>query len=126
MLKLLLFVVVMTVGQLLFKRSADALAGVEGTSELIRRLAIDPGFLAALTLYAFATFLWVAALREIPLSRAYPFTALAFTLVPVGAALFFGETLGPRYLLGLALVLAGIFLISQPSTPTARAPVAES
>lgn len=112
MLKLVLFAIVVAAGQLLFKRVAMSLGETTGPIGLLRQVVVDPWFILATMLYIGATLLWIAALRDIPLSRAYPFTALAFALVPVGAVLFFGETLGGRYYLGLFMLLTGIALIS--------------
>lgn len=121
MIKLILFAITLAAGQLLFKKVAANLAGTESGIALVFRIALDPAFVLAITLYFAATLLWVTALREIPLSRAYPFTALAFVLVPVGAMLFFGETLGSRYFLGLAIIMLGMFLVSE----AAPAPAAD-
>ena len=47
----------------------------------------------AVALYAAATLLWVRILTTVPLSRAYPFVALAFVLVPAAGYLFFHEAI---------------------------------
>lgn len=111
MFKLVLFAVAMAIGQLLFKRASLAIAGEAGLGDTLRRLAAEPAFLVALLLYTGATLLWVLALRDIPLSRAYPFAAIAFLLVPLGAALFYGEALTVRYGVGVALVIGGLLVI---------------
>jgi drug/metabolite transporter (DMT)-like permease len=46
-----------------------------------------------------------------PLSRAYPFVALAFALTPVCAGLLFGEVISVRLWFGLLLILAGLFFV---------------
>lgn len=115
MFKLIIFALIMVVGQLTFKRVALGMEHVSGVGSTVRYLALNPWFLAALGMYGTATFLWVLALREIPLSRAYVFVALAFALVPIGAAIFFKESLSPRYILGLALVILGILIIGTGS-----------
>jgi undecaprenyl phosphate-alpha-L-ara4N flippase subunit ArnE len=111
MLKLTVFTLIVVLGQLTFKRVAQGLGQMSGMSSMLRHLAFDPWFIAALALYGGATVLWVMVLRETPLSKAYIFVALAFALVPIGAAVFFHEALGPRYYLGLVLVIAGVAVI---------------
>lgn len=111
MLKLVAFALIMVIGQLSFKRVAIEIAHVSGIGPIIRHLALSPWFLIALALYGVATILWVLALRETPLSRAYVFVALAFALVPIGAAVFFHEVLGLRYVVGLLLIITGIVII---------------
>lgn len=117
MLKLIIFAAIVVVGQLTFKRVAQGLDGIAGIGSILRHLAIDPWFIAALALYGGATLLWILALRETPLSRAYMFVALAIALVPIGAAIFFQESLSPRYYFGLFLVIAGISVIGSANVP---------
>jgi undecaprenyl phosphate-alpha-L-ara4N flippase subunit ArnE len=111
MLKLFAFAILVAGGQLLFKRTAHDVADVSGMIAILGRILFDPWFIAAMILYLSATFLWIFALREIPLSSAYPFMALAFVLVPAGAVIFYGEQLDVRYFIGLALVIGGMAVI---------------
>ena len=69
-------------------------------------------FLAAVALYAALSVLWVWVLTFTPLSRAYPFVAIAFALTPLLGGLVFAEPLSPRLLLGLAVILGGLYLVS--------------
>lgn len=108
--KLFAFAILIAAGQLLFKRTAQGVTNVNGFEAIIRQILVDPWFIIAMTMYMAATILWILALREIPLSRAYPFMALAFVLVPAGAVVCYGETLDARYFIGLALVIAGMAL----------------
>lgn len=98
---------ILAAGQLLFKVSADRVPLVDRVSDL-RHLLLDPVLWAALVLYGVATVLWVLLLQRVQLTYAYPFAALAFVLVPFGAAVFFGEKLNPSFFIGAALIIAGI------------------
>ena len=120
MLRLIIFALIMVVGQLSFKRVALGLVGVEGLIPTARYLATNVWFIAAIGLYGLSTLLWVTALRDIPLSKAYAFVALAIALVPIGAAIFFHERLEPRYYLGLLLVVAGVVIIGSSNAPLER------
>ena len=53
-------------------------------------------FFVALILYAALTVLWVWIQSFTPLSRAYPFLALAFALTPALGCLVFAEPLSMR------------------------------
>lgn len=121
MLKLFLFAVVVAAGQLLFKRVAQGVSELPASGPVLRQILLDPWFIAAMGLYVGATLLWILALREMPLSRAYPFTALAFVLVPAGAVFLFGETLGLRYFVGLTLIIVGIVVIGGEGEARAKA-----
>jgi drug/metabolite transporter (DMT)-like permease len=103
----------MSGGQLLFKMAAlryGASAG--GLWERLLGLAFNAYFIAALVLYAGLAFLWVWVLSFTPLSRAYPFVALAFALTPLLAGLLFGDTIALRLLAGIFFILCGLVLVA--------------
>ena len=104
---LLLFPILLAAGQVLFKKAALAIAPGSWQS-----IVLNGWMAAALLFYVAATGLWVWILRTAPLSAAYPFAALSFVLVPVGAMLLFGESLGWRYAAGAALIVAGVAVTS--------------
>lgn len=106
-LMLMAFATMLAAGQILFKKAALT----AGSGPLIPGLLNTWTFLA-LIIYGFGTLLWLAILRDTPLSVAYPFTAIGFILVPLGARLMFSETIDIRYLLGVACIMAGILLTS--------------
>ena len=94
-------------GQLLFKMTADRSPAIAHFAD-VRHLLGDPLLWLALALYGFATLLWVFLLQRVALSHAYPFVALAFVLVPAGAAIFLGERLSGTVLAGTVLIVVGI------------------
>jgi drug/metabolite transporter (DMT)-like permease len=107
------YAVGMSVGQMLFKMAAlryGAAAG--GLSERLVGLFFNAYFIAALVLYAAYAILWVWILSFTPLSRAYPFVALAFALTPILGGLMFGDTLSARVIVGILFVLCGLFLVT--------------
>jgi len=101
-------VVVMTVGQILFKQVAINY-NKAGT-------LLDWGVLGVLVIagimYVTSSILWVWALRSVDISRAYPYFALGFVFVPLLGAWLFGETLNIKYALGVALIIAGVVMTS--------------
>jgi drug/metabolite transporter (DMT)-like permease len=90
--------------------SARLITG-KGVTALLSSLVSLP-MLGGLVLYGVTTLLWVYLLHELPLSRAYPFMALAFALVPLLSWFFFREGLDLRYGAGLALMLFGLYLVA--------------
>src|SRR3982750_1621236 len=95
----------MAIGQILFKRAARQ---IDPDGQWWLELARLPTMWVAVALYAGATLLWVRILTTVPLSRAYPFAALAFVLVPAAGYLFFHEPITIRYALGTALIVIGV------------------
>ena len=108
---LVTFAASMATGQVLFKLGALKAPPAEGLGGWAV-LVLQPVVIAALTLYAASTLLWLWLLQRIPLTTAYPFAALAFLLVPFGGWLFFKEPLNARYLLGVGLILSGVIVTS--------------
>jgi drug/metabolite transporter (DMT)-like permease len=62
-------------------------------------------------LYFVGAAMWVFAISRVPLSIAYPFTALTFVLVYLASAMLFHEHPSPRAIFGVLLVLAGLAAI---------------
>jgi drug/metabolite transporter (DMT)-like permease len=103
---LLLFPLAMAAGQVLFKYSASRYAQLASPALLFFKWP----FLLALGLYALTTIGWVLVLRSVTLSKAYPFMALSFVLVPLLSWLLFHEQLSLKYLMGIAAIVFGIVL----------------
>ena len=102
----LLCVLGISVGQLLFKKAAEALPATLSLMGFVQ----NGWLLAALVLYGITTLGWVWILRFIPLSLAYPMMSLAFVLVPMLAWLVWGEPLHWRTWAGSGLIVAGVAL----------------
>lgn len=112
LLQLVSFPVAIAAGQILFKRAASQLGPVSGAGWVLE-VARLPTMWLALALYGGATLLWVRILTNVPLSRAYPFMALAFVLVPAAGWLLFNETITGRYALGTLLIIAGVLVVAR-------------
>jgi drug/metabolite transporter (DMT)-like permease len=107
------YAVGMSGGQVLFKMAATRYGAVDGTTgERLLGLLHNLYFLLALALYAGFALLWVWILSFTSLSRAYPFVALAFVLTPLLGGSLFGETISLRLIIGLLLILCGLFFVT--------------
>src|SRR2546430_15719417 len=100
----------MSGGQILFKFAAVQLNG--STGERMLTLAHNLYFLGALVLYGALSVFWVWILTFTPLSRAYPFVALAFALTPALGGLVFAEPMSMRLVIGIVLILGGLLLVA--------------
>ena len=98
-------------GQILFKAAALRLPADVPFAELVFGLAQNGMFVAALALYLVLSVLWVWVLTFTPLSRAYPFVALAFVITPILGGMVFGEPISLRLALGIAVIAFGLFLV---------------
>jgi drug/metabolite transporter (DMT)-like permease len=109
---LLAYAAGMAGGQLLFKAAALRYASEAPLGERLLSLVQNVYFLAAIVLYVALTVLWVWILTFTPLSRAYPFVALAFAITPLLAGFVFGEAMTVRLMLGIGLILCGLLLVA--------------
>ena len=107
---LILVSVMIAFGQFLFKMAGKNLTGQIGRD--LVGIAFDPYFIGAIALYGVASFLWVIAVSKTDISRAYPFMATGFVIVPVIGYFLLNETLNPIFFLGTALIVGGIVVIS--------------
>ena len=114
LIRLLLFAFLIAAGQILFKKVSLATAPLDGWRSVIA-LGLNFWFILAVSIYMFTALLWVRVLREMPLSRAYPFIAIGFISVPVAGHLFFAEALGARYFMGVILIIIGVYLTGRPA-----------
>jgi small multidrug resistance pump len=92
-------------GQMLLKAGADA----PGLVEQVLR----PSSLLGLALYGSAAFMYMFALRKIPVSVAFPSVSLSYAIVAVLAYFLFGEPFGIKQAGGIALIMGGVLLINQ-------------
>lgn len=106
------------VANLLLRSGIDAaggfaLGGLATTAAALLKLFMEPKFLIGFVLYFMASVVWFRVVATEPLSVAYPLlVSCTFTLVTAGAVIVFSEPLTLRQMLGLAVILAGIALIS--------------
>ena len=99
-------------GQLLFKSAALRYVSDAPLAERLFSLVANVYFLAAVGLYVTLTVVWVWILTFTPLSRAYPFVALAFAITPLLGGLVFAEPITTRLMLGIGLILGGLLLVA--------------
>ena len=98
-------------GQLVIKARAlvHSAAGTDGLS-YISAMASDVGVLSGLAAAAIAAFAWIAVVQQLEVGFAYPFMALSFVLVPLGATVIFGEPRPRLQIFGMALIVLGVAL----------------
>lgn len=105
---LILFTVfLLSTGQILFKlASADINLTYLGFIPSLVSLKL----LIAFVVYLIATLLWLILLKGLPLRIAYPFSALAFLIVPTLAHFILGESIGWNTYVGACIIMIGIIV----------------
>ncbi|MBF7993135.1 4-amino-4-deoxy-L-arabinose-phosphoundecaprenol flippase subunit ArnE [Rahnella laticis] len=102
---LVLAVSIITCAGQLCQKQAAQVAG-EGLARVLRWLGL------AVLLLGIAMLLWLRVLQLLPLSLAYPMLSLNFVLITLCARWFFREYVDARHWCGVALIMAGIALMS--------------
>lgn len=97
----------MAAGQLLFKLGAARWHG-PGLTQWVWSFISNPQLVGAVFLYAITILVWIYVLRVLPLSVAYPLTALSYVIVPVLSLLFLQERISMQTVLGSVLIIAGV------------------
>jgi len=72
-------------------------------------------FWTGMTCYAASVCVWLAALSKAPVSTAYPMLSLGYVVVAAVSVLWLGESMAPAKALGIALICAGVILVSRSS-----------
>ncbi|BEU97899.1 undecaprenyl phosphate-alpha-L-ara4N flippase subunit ArnE [Acidovorax sp. DW039] len=104
----LVCVFLISIGQILFKKSAAHLTDPITWQSII----LNGWLITSLAIYGLTTLGWIWILRQVPLHLAYPFMGLAFIIVPTLAWLILGEPLHWKTLVGGFIILAGVALAS--------------
>ena len=92
-------------GQMLLKTGSDA-------PTLIAQI-LRPSSILGLAFYGAAAFMYMFALRKIPMSVAFPSVSLSYAIVAFLAYFLFGEPVGLKQAGGIALIMGGVILINQ-------------
>jgi multidrug transporter EmrE-like cation transporter len=115
---ILLSITLSASAQVLFKfgMSSDAVKQALASGSALQAAFaafLSAGVLGGLTLYGIGTVLWLGVLSRTEVSQAYPFVGLGFVLTALVGFFLFGDAIGPLRIVGIALVIGGIFLISR-------------
>jgi len=104
-------------GQLIIKSQVSGAGAFPADSgdkiAFFARLLLNPWVLSGLAAAFLASLAWMAALTQFELSFAYPFTSLSFVTVILLSAFLFNEGLTLNKLIGTAVILIGLVIISR-------------
>jgi multidrug transporter EmrE-like cation transporter len=87
--------------------------GVDGAS--LRAAVGTPALWVGLFLFGLSAVVWLVVLSRVSLSFAYPFASLTYVLILLFDKVALHEDVSPMRWGGVALIIAGIFLVSRTS-----------
>ncbi len=106
-----------TIGQIVMKAGAASLASVSFSIATLPHVFLtilkSPLMMGALSLYGLSAVVWIMALSKLDLSQAYPMTSIGYILTAIIGVLAFGEVLTVGRVIGLGLILAGVFILAR-------------
>jgi multidrug transporter EmrE-like cation transporter len=75
----------------------------------------SPPFWTGMVCYGASLCVWLAALSKAPVSTAYPMLSLGYVVVAVVSVGWFGESMTPANIAGIALICLGVVLLTRSS-----------
>ncbi len=103
--------------QILMKAGTNAIGHFEFSMENILpiglKLATEWHIIAALFCYAISVVVWILALSRVPVSIAFPMLSMAYVVNALAAWYFLGEAFNPTKLIGMAIIILGVVIISR-------------
>ena len=110
-------VVLNAAAQLLLKAATTATGPIAlswtGVASATPRLLSHYGSWGGIACYVVSVLIWILALSRAPVSVVYPLVSIGYIVNAVGAMLLFGESLQPAKLLGIAVIILGVFILTQ-------------
>ena len=77
------------------------------------RLMGEPYLWTGLTLYAISVVVWILALSRVDVSIAYPMLSLGYVVNAFAAYWLFGEVLTPMRLVGIGIIIVGVYVLTR-------------
>jgi multidrug transporter EmrE-like cation transporter len=79
------------------------------------KVAANPPIITGLTLYVVSVGVWLLVLSRVQVSFAYPMLSIGYVVNAVAANYLFGEPLTSIRILGIFVIIAGVYLVAQSS-----------
>lgn len=77
------------------------------------RLASEPYIYGGLGCYVISVVVWILALSRVPVSMAYPMLSIGYVVTAVAAWAFLGESVTPLRLVGIGIIIIGVFIVAR-------------
>jgi multidrug transporter EmrE-like cation transporter len=103
--------------QLLLKAGTNAVGHFEFTFANIIpigwRIATQLPIIGGLACYVLSVVVWIVGLSRVDVSIAYPMLSLGYVVNAFAAWYLFGEVLSAQRLVGIGVILVGVFLVAR-------------
>ena len=103
--------------QLLLKAGTNSIGAFEYSAANIVpigwKLATEPHILGGLSCYVVSVVVWILALSRVEVSIAYPLLSVGYVVNAAAAYFLFGEAVTPMRLTGIAVIIAGVWIVAR-------------
>lgn len=103
--------------QLLLKAGMTQIGEFEftlhNTLPIAGKVAVNLPILTGLSFYVASVVVWLLVLSRVQVSFAYPMLSIGYIVNAVAAYYLFGEPLTSLRLLGIFIIIAGVYLVAQ-------------
>jgi len=103
--------------QLLLKAGTNAVGHFEFSAQNLvpvgMKLGLEPHILGGVACYVVSLVVWIMGLSRVPVSIAYPMLSIGYVVNALAAWYLFGESLTAQKLVGIAFIVAGVFLVAR-------------
>ena len=90
-----------------------ALDSIKSDPTVLIRVFLNPYIFIGMLCYVINVFLWFDIVSKENLSYVYPFLSLAYAAVVIASAIVLGEHLSWQRLVGVGVIMAGVYIVSQ-------------
>jgi multidrug transporter EmrE-like cation transporter len=103
--------------QLLLKAGTNAVGHFEFTAANVLpvgvRLATELHIVGGIACYVISVAVWIMALSRVEVSIAYPMLSIGYVVNAMAAWWLFGEAVTPMRLLGIGVIILGVFIVTR-------------
>ena len=86
----------------------------------LKAAVVNPWIIGGVLCFGLNLAAYSYALTKLPVSLAYPImVSVGYAIIICGAAVWFSERLSPRQIVGVAVILAGVWIVASGMTKTA-------
>ncbi len=110
--------VLLNAGAQLMLKAGTRVIGVIGATETglvntLTAVVLQPYIIAGLGCYVLSVGIWIVALSRVDVSIAYPMLSIGYVVNAFAAWWLFGETLTVMRLIGIGIILVGVFILAR-------------
>jgi multidrug transporter EmrE-like cation transporter len=103
--------------QLLLKAGTNAVGRFEFSAAnalpVGMKLAFQPYIVGGIACYVVSVVVWILALSRTEVSIAYPMLSIGYIVNAIAAWYLFGEAVTPLRLIGIAIIIVGVFVVAR-------------